>query len=223
LKDLDLALRHETRDIPRVHKDWDGGDHDFSTIGYAASVQSADGVIHLMTSMNHPAMHFEMNEAWILSDLKGEVNQILDGSKSKLQNHTERYANGKTKARWSTRIAGNGSLVRHGTETWFYADGKKKYEVSYQDGRRVGQETFWDSAGRVTWSWQRRDNRAGNASLTAESDLKDTWTIYWPNGKKRIESSWVSYKADGVTTHWDREGKMLRQFRYKDGALLDGN
>jgi hypothetical protein len=224
LKDLDLALPHETRQIPRVRKDWDGGDHDATTIGYSAAVQSPDGVIHLMTSMNHPSLHFEMNEAWILSDLKGEVNQIVDGSKSRLRNHTERYANGKTKTQWSTRIAGNGQLVRHGSETWFYADGKKKYEVTYEDGWKVGREMFWDSAGRMKWSWNRQSHRPANSGLVAPSDVKgtrDTWTIYWPNGQKKIESSWISYMTDGLTLHWDRQGKMVRQFRYKDGALLD--
>ena len=41
LKDLDLARRHETREIPRVRKDWDGGDHDFSTIGYSRCCSDA--------------------------------------------------------------------------------------------------------------------------------------------------------------------------------------
>lgn len=221
LKDLDLALPHETRQIPRVRKDWDGGDHDFTTIGYAAAVQAPNGVIHLMTSMNHPAQHFEMNEAWILSDVKGEANHVVEGSKSRVRHHRERYADGRTKAQWSTRIGSNGTLVRHGTETWFYPDGKKKYEVTYEDGWKVGREAFWDQAGRLKWSWQRPSRRRGASAPDARADQRAVWTIYWPNGRKKIESNWISHKADGLTTHWDRQGKMLRQFRYKDGALLD--
>ena len=118
-------------------------------------------------------MHFEMNEAWILSDAKGEVNHSVAGSNSRVQSHTERYSNGKTKVQWSTRIAGNGRLVRHGSETWFYADGKKKYEVSYEDGRKVGRETFRDSAGNVKWEWNRVVDRNGDSELRAQSDVKE--------------------------------------------------
>ena len=85
----------------------------------------------------------------------------------------------------------------------------------------MGRENFWDSAGRLQWRWNRLVHRPGISALGVESDLTDTWTIYWPNGQKKIESSWISYKAHGVTTHWDRQGKMLRQFRYQDGALLE--
>ena len=51
---------------PEKQELWSGfSPHDHSTIGYASATQSRDGVIHLMTSMNHPNLHFEMNEAWM--------------------------------------------------------------------------------------------------------------------------------------------------------------
>ena len=31
-------------------------------------ISAPNGVIHLLTSMNHPGQHFELNEAWILSE-----------------------------------------------------------------------------------------------------------------------------------------------------------
>ena len=41
-------------------------EHKYQTLGYAVARQAPDGIIHLITSLNAQAMHFSMNEAWIL-------------------------------------------------------------------------------------------------------------------------------------------------------------
>jgi formylglycine-generating enzyme required for sulfatase activity len=209
IKKLEPAQPHETRRIPKFKKDWGGGDHDYSTIGYSAAVQSPNGVIHLMTSLNHPSMHFSMNEAWILSAEKGEVGQVTLGSTAGTKQKEERYPDGKIRVIWGGRTGANGDFVRHGTETWYYPDGKKKYEVFYQDGRKIGAESFWDPQGRMLWNWQRR------------ADGRGVWTHYWTNGKKKIESNWRDFKAEGPAIHWDRKGIVTNRFNFEGGAIID--
>ncbi len=207
-KKLELALPHESRQIPNIKRPAGPSDHDFGTVGYTAVAQEPNGVIHLMTSMNHPGMHFEMNEAWILSNEKGEANQQWEGSSSPVQKHEARYPDGRIKATWGSRTGANGDFVRHGAETWYYPNRKKKYEVLYQDGKRTGKESFWLPSGGLQWGWEHRPDGTG------------TWTHYWPNGRKKIESTWRGFKAEGVATHWDQQGKLIRTFTFKDGALV---
>ncbi len=38
-----------------------------ATLGYSAAAQAPNGIIHLITTLNIPCLHFEFNEAWILS------------------------------------------------------------------------------------------------------------------------------------------------------------
>lgn len=162
-----------------------------------------------MTSMNHPSMHFEMNEAWILSGEKGEANQQWEGSRAEPQKHEEKDPNGKLKATWGSRTGANGAYVLHGTENWYYPDGRKKYQVTYQDGKKTGRESFWLPGEVLMWS---RDHRPDGVSV---------WTQYWPGGQKRVESSWRGFKAEGVATQWTRQGKVRRQVTFKDGALVE--
>ncbi len=69
IKPLAAATPHERhRDKAEPWTPQDGKDHRYPTIGYCVATQAPDGIIHLMSSMNHPSLHFEMNEAWILSD-----------------------------------------------------------------------------------------------------------------------------------------------------------
>ena len=209
IKKVDLALPHESRTIPKIKRAGNPSDHDHGTLGYTAAAQAPNGVIHLMTSMNHPSMHFEMNEAWILSDEKGEANQQWAGANSPVKKHSLKYANGRTQVTWSSRTGANGDYVLHGTETWYYPDGKKKYQVNYQDGRKVGTESFWLPGNILSWSWSH------------SADGGSVWTQYWTNGRKKVESHWRGFRADGVATRWDREGKLLQQVNFKDGVITD--
>ncbi|MBI3117062.1 MAG: hypothetical protein HYZ00_00135, partial [Candidatus Hydrogenedentes bacterium] len=73
IKRLTLATRHEKHSFPE-REGWFGPKHDNATLGYAVAVQGPNEVIHLLTSMNHPNLHFALNEAWILSDIEEEVD-----------------------------------------------------------------------------------------------------------------------------------------------------
>jgi len=37
------------------------------TAGYAAAAQAPNGVIHILTTLTKPSLHYELNEAWILA------------------------------------------------------------------------------------------------------------------------------------------------------------
>ena len=53
IKRVALARPHYGKDPKRAP----------TTLGYCIAAQAPNGVIHLTTSMSHPALHFEMNEA----------------------------------------------------------------------------------------------------------------------------------------------------------------
>lgn len=197
------------------HNDWHGvvkkgskPQHGFGTVGYCAAAQAENGVIHLMTSKGKPSMHFAMNEAWILSDFTGEVNQLPGKlAEGKLQQINEKYANGQTKIISGGWISKTGFIL-HGKETWYYDNGTKQYEAGFNNGAIEGMETYWGSDGKLLWT---RDHTPYGTSV---------WTRYWPNGKKRSESTWWGLTADGPATNWDRNGKVLHQFLFEEGKRV---
>jgi formylglycine-generating enzyme required for sulfatase activity len=211
IKRLDLALPSESVRIPNVAKDWGGSDHDLGTIGYACAAQAPNGVIHLLTSMNHPSQHFEMNEAWILSDATGEQNARISGANNDaraVERHEENYANGKTRATWSGLTAANGDFVLHGPVVYFAPDGRKRYEVSYEFGRKAGSETLWRDDGSLRWRWEHR------------ADGTSIWTQFWDNGAKRAESTWKNFRAEGPAALWSPDGQVVSKHVFQAGALV---
>lgn len=198
LKTLAAAMPHEWRHLP----DRPG------TLGYAVARQGPNGVIHLITSMNEQALHFEMNEAWILA--VGDAAPVPVPEKSIYARHRERYSGGSVKADYGARINSGGTYTLDGTEKWFYPNGKKQYEVTYVAGKKTGRETFWREDGRKVWSREHREN--GMA----------TWTQWWPNGKRKSESSWHEGRCEGVARHWNfaRE-KLIHEFRFERGKLVE--
>jgi formylglycine-generating enzyme required for sulfatase activity len=178
-----------------------------ATIGYSVARQAPDGVIHLITSMNAQALHFALNEAWILDSLAPADTTTRPPlpAVGKARPHEERLADGG-KAIWSSAIAADRRALLHGWERWYYPGGSLQYEASYDRGRHVGRERFLREDGSPVWT---RDHRTDGTTV---------WTRYWPNGRKRTESTWRDQRAEGVATAWDADGAVIRRVTFRDGV-----
>ena len=178
------------------------------TIGYSVANQGPDGLIHLITSMNDQALHFALNEAWIMAaDAPTDTGVTVRATSiSNIRKHEQRAANGKVAGSWSFGSDAAGAALLHGAESWTYPNGRKQYQVKYERGRRVGTETFWRDDGSVEWT---REHRADGSTL---------WTRYWPNGRKRMESTWRDMRAEGAATSWDMNGKVTGRAMFTNGV-----
>jgi hypothetical protein len=180
------------------------------TLGYSAAAQAPNGMIHLITTMNHPCLHFELNEAWILSPETADPGDavLMKSTATKVASkkvEQESHPNGKRRLEWNGGVADDGRYLRHGKETWFHPDGKKQYQVTYHLGRKTGEETLWRSDGTLEWQWEHR------------KDGVSVWTQYWPNGRKKAESHWRGKFADGPATLWDARGQEISRVDFSHG------
>ena len=204
IKTLPGALRHET---------WEC---DAATVGYSVARQAPNGIIHIITTMNRPNLHFALNEAWILAENTAE-EKMTDAelmassatSVSDLQEYTETYENGNVKVTYSGGIADNGRWVLHGAETWFYRDGAKKREVRYQLGEKVGEETYWGRDGAKIRAWDH------------QTDGTHVWTQYWSNGQRKSVSRWIDHKCHGIARTWDPAGNLISEKEFSHGKFID--
>ncbi len=182
------------------------------TLGYSAASQAPNGMIHLITSMNQPCLHFELNEAWILAPdaprpgdtvlMKSAATQVAAAKEIR-----ELYSRGKPRAVWAGGVADDGRFLLHGKETRFYPDGQKQYEAAYQLGRKTGTETLWREDRTVEWQWQ------------YASGGTNAWTCYWPSGIKKSEAHWRGKIADGLATCWDPAGNEVSRVRFAAGQV----
>ena len=76
--------------------------------------------------------------------------------------------------------------------------------------------------GTLRWTWER--------SLVTN---RGTWTLYDAQGKKKIESRWLTrptardcdhqffgYVADGPTVHYGPDGKVAKTYLFRHGILM---
>ena len=180
------------------------------TLGYSAAAQAPNGMIHLIVTMTRPCLHFELNEAWILAPdaaSPGDI-ELMTSAASQVthkQEFTERFSDGKARLEWAGGVANDGRFLLHGRERWFYSNGKKQYEATYQLGHRVGREAHWSADGEMDWQW--RHSKEGTS----------VWTQYWPNGRRKAESHWRGRFADGLATCWNVNGREVSRVQFKLG------
>jgi hypothetical protein len=188
------------------------------TLGYAAACQAPNGMIHLITSMNHPCLHFELNEAWILAPEAADPGDAALMTPAATQvvaprEYRETSPAGRPRIVWSGGLADDGRFLLHGKETRFYADGRTQYEATYHLGRKVGAETQWRPEGALEWQWQ-------HPAAGTPADAVSVWTQYWPNGARKAESRWRGRFADGLATGWNAQGKEVSRARFVAGKAM---
>jgi hypothetical protein len=163
------------------------------TIGYSAARQAPNGVIHLITTMNKPCLHFAMNEAWILSkdtgDGKATDEELMRNTAadiSAVESYCERYPDGGLKVKFSGGVGSDGRFLLHGEQIWYYPDGTRQRRAFYDKGRKTGTETYWSFDGSRHYQWLHSD------------DGSSVWTQYGPGGQERAQSTWRNFKrVDG--------------------------
>jgi hypothetical protein len=182
-----------------------------NTLGYSAACQAPNGMIHLITTMNRPCLHFELNEAWILAPEKPNPGDAVlmnsaAGTIADAKAFQDKFPNGQLQASWSGGVADDGRFLLHGTETWLHANGQKQYEATYRLGRKTGLETLWRADGTVAWQWDHQDGQS-------------VWTQYRPNGRKSAESHWRGKMADGLAVCWDPSGNEVSRALFAAGQM----
>jgi hypothetical protein len=206
LKKLPVALPHHE-------------DRHFGTLGYVTARQAPNGVIHILTTMTQPCLHYELNEAWVFSN-KGDTKPETSGGAIKA--FAENFPSGTIRSQWTARVCPNGRYLLDGKETDFYENGSKQYEVTYANGRKTGEETFWSADGTKLWSWSHDLKR--NRSV---------WTQFWPNGRMKVESTWntkpdardvrrsfFGLVADGPVKQWNENGSLKYSGNFANGLLM---
>ncbi|MEZ6031774.1 MAG: SUMF1/EgtB/PvdO family nonheme iron enzyme [Planctomycetaceae bacterium] len=185
----------------------------FGTIGYSVLRQGPNGMIHLVTSMTEPCLHFTFNEAWV--DLpeqadEGDANLMASTAHriSAITKHKEHYANGQLRQTWSAGIGDDGRYLLHGPEKWFYPDGTLQYEASFSLGKKDGGEILYRSDGSKVWDWQHLD------------DGSSVWTQYRPDGSRRTESRWKDLHVEGIARRWDADGNLTGEEVYSPSSFV---
>jgi formylglycine-generating enzyme required for sulfatase activity len=139
-----------------------------TTVGYTTATQAPNGVIHIVTSKSDPAVHIELNEAWVREG-GGSDEAVAVGEVKSL---TESYPSGKMKASWG--IAGD---RLQGKQTFYYENGQKQWEATFDHGRQAGIETWWSADGRKQWERNHQGDRW-------------TWKIFDHADRVTAESQW---------------------------------
>lgn len=139
------------------------------TVGYTTATQAPNGLIHIVTSKNNPPLHIELNEAWVR---RGGAEEPEPPAPVSVLSYVERYSSRRPRVTWSLA---NGLL--EGRQTFYYENGRKQWETTFDRGRPSGAETFWSPDGRKQWE----RNHTGDTW---------TWKIYDPSGRVIAESRW---------------------------------
>ena len=103
----------------------------------------------------------------------------------------------------------NPIIFPDGKSTWWYEDGQKDSEGTYNNGHRDGKWIFW------------YDNGNKQSEETYKDGKIDGKCIGWhDNGQKQFEGTYKDEKKNGKWIHWYDNGNKQSELEYHKGNLM---
>jgi len=211
IKPLPMGLPHET-DLKN-----------FSTLGYSTVRQGPNGVIHILSTMTHPCLHYEINEAWIESSADSDNTDShsapREQQKQKQQARASTASGGT--ATWGYIVDLVYGYALHGTFTTTHPNSSAlEYNATYNAGMRLS-ESYHNTKGRLVWRWTHqpasnssrsmleRFDDAGQLRVRSEFDNNAV-----PRDWHLIQSNPVGHRLKGLTAHgsaclWAKDGSVV--------------
>ena len=218
IKPLPIGLPHET-DLKN-----------FGTLGYSTVRQGPNGVIHILSTMTHPCLHYQINEAWFhATDEDTPVSDFVSTSRSSAEASAvhAKTANGGD-ASWSYIVDPvKGYLLDGAFAATFPNSSVVEYSASYSQGRRTS-EAMRDGAGRLLWQWNHTQ------------PSRSVFTKYDTSGATRVRSEFenlvaardyhliksnpegfrfIGLTADGPACIYHANGSVLAANTFKAGVV----
>jgi hypothetical protein len=194
-----------------------GGAH---TLGYTVCRQSRDGLIHIITSNNHPCLHLCFNESWLLdpsanddpatdSELMCSVAVRID----KVEIFREYYTDGALKCEYSGGTADDGRFLLHGSEHWYYPSGAMMMECCYTLGNRISRYVYYTETGGRIWEWEYKP------------DGFAVYRTFYPDeadGCLKSVATFRNHFAEGCAQTFARDGELRKEVWYEHGHIVRG-
>ena len=128
--------------------------------------------------------------------------------------------------------------IKNGTETEWFEDGQKEYEVEYANNEPkrtthwfqngdLESTSHWDEDGYKTgvwekykWDWDKKKS-VPQERITYRNGAKNgIYEEYYPNGQMKMQTNFKDDNAEGLTEAWNEDGTMLLRYVKKDGKMI---
>lgn len=146
------------------------------TVGYVTACQGPDGLIHIVTSKNHPNYEIILNESWVRAP-KAAVSSA-PASIGAIQHHREYWPNHTLRAEWGTGRANDGEILLEGAKRFYFANGHLQWSAQFHLGKKTGTETLFRADGSMKWEKQWSGDHW-------------TWRLFDASRRQTATSRWI--------------------------------
>lgn len=147
-----------------------------------------------------------------------------------------RHPDGRIKERYRYYLDAENREVRDGLQEEFFADGAKKGEITWRDGKENGSVLYFHPDGRKSYEANYVDGKKNGFATVWHPNGQRQWQTVFRNGlshgvwrewhadgKKKFEANYNNGKLEGRATWWHENGRIWQERSYQAGGLRPGS
>ena len=168
--------------------------------------------------------NYQLDSIWVFYDQTGDTIEkinFLYGRKNGWY-YKYRKAAGVGTYIWSKELFAGDKKV--GMATLFYPDGSVQQTINYNDGKKEGLSKELDKNGNIITLLEYHNDFLVSREKINRVDNKNQkqgdWIEFYPDGKKKIEMSYVDNLLNGYYKEYDTKGTITVTMLYEKGAIV---
>ncbi len=136
------------------------------------------------------------------------------------------------KREWGVLILADNTLVPHGRDAGFSADGKPLYEREYDHGKASGRWRTWWPNGKprmeATYGasepqpmrWWFESGQLSSEGPAIDGVKNGEWTFFHENGAKASQGNYSAGAREGEWSFWNEDGSLTERGEFRNDARV---
>jgi uncharacterized protein len=168
--------------------------------------------------------NFLLDSIWIFYDQAGDTTEKINYHLGKRNGWYYKYKKEPSKGVYVYSKELYAGDKKEGTAYLYFPDGKVQQTIAYNGGKKQGLSKEYDKEGNIISLLEynndflvsrERINRLDNKGLK-----QGDWKEFYPNGRIKIEETFVDNQLHGYYKEYDNRGILVLTMLYENGAIV---
>lgn len=168
--------------------------------------------------------NFLLDSIWVFYDQAGDTTEKINYLFGKKNGYYYKYKKDPSRGVYISSKELYAGDKKEGTEFFYFPDGKIQQTIGWNSGKKEGLSKEYDKDGNLITLLEYNNDYLVSRERINRLDSKGLkqgeWKEFYPNGRIKIEKTFVDDNLHGYYKEYDNRGILILTMLYENGAIV---